>query len=242
LRVVRRKHVVVVDLGFRRLVYPLDTSFIRDLDSRFVRRWVEAGWDVENTVMLKIRYPTIPVGQSVEDPPSRLFSCLTYLWGFGKYFRTVVFSRGYFENVDEMNMRVNVWHEKQHIISCEEFLHKGVEVLSEDQIAQREVEYVRKNYGEEGFLMRLRHLKKTFESLKDASAIPGHIALLWVALYLKENYKKYSRLAYPIPVNESSKRLKKIFAKILRHIECYDQVLLEMDMMSKFEQLLGDNS
>jgi len=54
--------VVVVDFGFRRVVYPLDASFIRDLDSRFVRRWVEAGWDVENTVMLKIRYPTIPVG------------------------------------------------------------------------------------------------------------------------------------------------------------------------------------
>jgi len=49
LRVVRRKHVVVVDFGFRRVVYPLDASFIRDLDSRFVRSGLRLGG------MLRIR-------------------------------------------------------------------------------------------------------------------------------------------------------------------------------------------
>jgi len=236
-RIIKRKHIAIVDIGFRRLIYPLDTTFIRELDSRFVKKWIDAGWDVENSVMLEIRYLTIPAGQSPQAPASRIFSGVTYLWDLEKYFRTVIFSKGYFENVDEINMKIDTWHEKQHILNRENFLHKGINSPSEDQIVQREIKFVYENFGEKGVLARRKHVIESYEQLKNADAIRGDIVLPWITLYLKNNYQKYSNLAYSIPVNEYSKMIRENLTKMTYYVIQQYQVILNINITELFEQL-----
>lgn len=238
MRVIKRKHIAIVDTGSRRLIYPLDTTFIRELNPKFIKKWIDTGWDVENSVMLEIKYFTIPAGQSFKAPASPLFSRVACLWNLGKYFRTIIFTKGYFENTDEINMKIDAWHEKQHIIDAENFLHKGIKPLSEDQIVQREIKFVYENFGEEGFLARRKHVEASYKRLKNADAIRGDIVLPWIALYLKNNYEKYSNLAYSIPVNEYSKIMRESFAKMTYYVMQQYQVVLNVSIAELFEQLL----
>lgn len=46
----------IVDLGSRKFVYPLDTSFISDLEERFIEKLKAAGWSVRKIVFLKLNY------------------------------------------------------------------------------------------------------------------------------------------------------------------------------------------
>jgi len=189
----------------RILVLPLDTTFIRDLKMSYKNRWLNAGWDLENTVMLEIKYPTIPAYYPPsEGTPSMLFSMLSYIWEEESYFRVLVFSRGYFEITDEQNMKVDVFHEKQHIISYERYLYEGTKPLCENEIAEVERKYVQKTIGEEH---RFVHILRALKHMKGKKVIPGIIAMIWVNKYLRDNYKRYSHAAFSLPQNEYYRRI-----------------------------------
>lgn len=202
MRMTKRKHVVIVDTGFRRLIYPLDSSFIKDLDPKRVNSWIETGWSIDKTVMLEIDYPTIPEYRSPEGSvASNIFSGIIYAWNTGKYYRIVTFSKRYFEEVDEFNRKVEVYHEGLHLRSYEDSLLTGSRPLTEDDVARAEVEYVRKTYGNEGFAARGRHILTNEEEFKKADAIAGVVALLWLREYFEEEQARYSPVSFSIPSN-----------------------------------------
>ena len=108
-----------------------------------VRRWREAGWNIDNTIMLELKHLTVPA----EDPlqtglPSGLFAGLVYIWTEQTFFKFVAFTRGFFDESNDIVFRINAWHEKQHVVNGEEYLQKGVRPLTEEDVVKKEVKYV----------------------------------------------------------------------------------------------------
>jgi len=179
MRTIKRKHEVLFDIGTRRLIYPLDTNFINDLDSTLVRKWMEAGWDIENVVMLELKHLTIPGNQPPQiGTPSELFAGLIYAWSKQLYFKVVAFTKGFFDNTNDLVLKINTWHEKQHVINAEEHIVNGVKVLTEEDIVKKEVEYVLKTFGKEGFEARRNDVFSDEKRFKNSDAIPRHLGFV----------------------------------------------------------------
>ena len=206
MKIRKRKHEILVDIGSRRLIYPLDTTFIHDLDPNLAKKWIGAGWDLKKTTLLEIDKPTIPGNQPPRTgTPSELFSPLICDWSSQVYFRVVVFSKGYFDHRSELVPRIDTWHEKQHVINAEEHLRTGTGVLTEDEVVKKEIEYVLKTFGKEGFEARRDDVLAHQERLENADAIPGFLAMLWLREYFGRHYQKYAHNTFPIPSTEYTK-------------------------------------
>ena len=82
------KNIATIKNEKKRLVFSLNTRFIRDLEKRYVDRWLNARWDVDGTVFLELKYPTTPLGS---DYPSLIFSGIVMLLDRDVYFRIVGF-------------------------------------------------------------------------------------------------------------------------------------------------------
>ena len=236
---IKRRHEILVDIGSRRLIYPLDTTFIQDLDSKLARKWIEAGWDLQNTNLLEINSFTIPGNQTVTSFPSKLFSALIYAWSNDVYFRVVVFSKGFFDDQSDLLLKINAWHEKQHIVNFEEHLHYGARILSEDDIVKKEVEYVLKTFGEKGFNARRDEVIAFKERFENSDAIPGFPALLFLREYFGRHYQKYAHNTFSIPPTEYAKTLRRANDKAaLNLISVYDA--LDEDVSILFKYTLQD--
>ena len=236
---IKRKHEILVDIGSRRLIYPLDTTFIHDLNSSLARKWIEAGWDMENTILLEINSFTIPGNQPVTSFSSKLVSGLNYAWNNDVYFRVVVFSKGFFDNQSDLLLKINAWHEKQHIINFEEHLRNGAKILSEDDMVKKEVEYVLKTFGEKGFKARRDEVMAFMERFKNSDAIPGNLAWLFLREYFGRNYQKYAHNTFSIPSTEYAKTVRQEYGKVaLNFIRDYD--VLDEDVSVLFKYALQD--
>lgn len=226
LEILRRKHQFLLDIGKRHLIYPRDTTFIHDLSRRLSERWIQAGWDVKKTILLEIDYPTIPAGQSPQTGiPSDLFAGHLYAWSSQAYFRIAVFSRGFFDNIDDRLLRISTWHEKQHVIDEEKYVHHGVRVPMEEDVLKREEERILKTFGREGLEARLNHALLKMEKLGSSDAIPGSLALLWMREYFGEHCREYAPSALPIPVSKHMEILRQRCAKSALHwVGVYDTI------------------
>ena len=233
---IKRKHKVLFDIGSRRLIYPLGTSFIHDLDSSLAAKWIEADWDVEDTTLLEINCHTIPGNQ----PPqigisSDLFAGVIYAWSKQVYFRVVVFSRDFFDHHSDLLLKINIWHEKQHVINAEEHLRNGTNVLTEDEVVKKEVEYVLKTFGKEGFEARRDDVLADNKQLKNTDAIPGLLALLWLREYFGRHHQKYANNALSIPSTEYAKTLRQEYGEAaLNLIRVYDMLDENVSVLFKY--------
>jgi len=232
---IKQEHEVLFDIGHRRLIYPLDVTFIHDLGSNLARRWTEAGWDLKNTILLEIHSPTIPAGQPPQSIPSELFAPLIYAWNKQVYFRVLVFSKGFFNNHSDLILKINAWHEKQHLINAEEYIRNGAKVLTEDDVVKKEVEYVLATFGKEGFEARRNGVLADADRLKNSDAMPGFAALVWLREYFGRHYQKYVRKAISIPSQEYAKALRQEYGKAaLNLIRVYDTFREDVSILFRY--------
>jgi len=241
MEMIRRKHEVLINIGIRRLIYPLDTTFIYDLDPALARKWSEAGWDVEKTITLEISHLTIPGNQPPKSGiPSELFSGIIYAWSKQAYFRVVVFTKNFFRNTNDLVLKINAWHEKQHMVNAEEHVRNGAKPLTEEDIVKKEIEYVLKTFGKEGFKARRDDVLADENRFRNSDAIPGFLSMLWLREYFGKYYQKYSQNAFPIPSTEYAKALHRNYGEAaLNSIRIYD-TLLDEDISQLFKYTLRD--
>jgi len=213
MKVIKRKHEALVDIGSRRLIYPLDTTFIHDLDPNLANKWINAAWDLKNTNRLEIDSPTIPIGQPATSCSSRLLAGLIYAWSDGVYFRVVIFSKGFFDNQNNLSLKINVWHEKQHVINYERHVHDGSRILSEDDVVKKEVKYVLETFGEKGFYARRDEILALKKRFRNADAIPGFLTVLFLREYFGRYIRRYTGNSFSIPATEYAKSLCQTYAK-----------------------------
>jgi len=216
MEITRRKHKVLCDVGIRRIIYPLDTTFIHDLPRTFETKCIEAGWDIEKTTFLEIDYPTTPLGESAtsaESIPSHLFSGIVYAWSKKVYFKLVAFSKGYFDVADDLKLKADVWHEKQHVIDAERFLHKAIKSRKEYDIVKETVEYVLQTFGEEGREAYLDKVLSETERFKNSDTVLTPIALFWLREYFGEHYEEYAHNAFSIPSTEHAETYRQAYSK-----------------------------
>jgi hypothetical protein len=91
------------------------------LNFTFVERWLEAGWDIDNTILLELKHLTIPANQPPQEgSPSGLFSGLVFNWKEQTFFKFLAFTKGFFDKSSKNVFRINAWHEKQHVIDAVE--------------------------------------------------------------------------------------------------------------------------
>ena len=221
-------------------MYPLDVTFIRDLAPAFARKWIQAGWDIGKTALLEINHPTIPANVPLQTgTPSELFSGLVYAWSKQVYFKVAAFSRGFFDNANDLVLKINAWHEKQHIINAQQYLHNGMRTLTEEEIAKKEVEYVLKTFGREGFQARRNKLFSDLIKLENSNAIPGFLAILWLREYFGKYRQKYTQVAFPIPSTEYAKTLCQQYSDIASNsMKIYD--VFEEDVSKLFKHTMED--
>lgn len=162
---------------------------------------IAAGWNVEKTTLLELRHPTIPINQPLDTGlPSELFAGLIFAWSSQIYFRVVVFTLNFFQHTnDDFLLLIYIWHEKQHVINQEEYVHTGTPHPTEDDIARKELEYIWKKIGKKGFNARRADIQATINRLKDSDAIPGNLAVIWLREYFGTHWQKYANVALPIP-------------------------------------------
>jgi hypothetical protein len=238
-KMIRREHEILFDIGDRHLIYPLDTTFIRDLDSNLARKWIEAGWDVDKTILIEVNSLTIPGNQPVTDFPSKLLAGLIYAWSEDAYYRVVVFSKGFFDDQNEILLRINVWHEKQHITNFEDHLHHGSRILTEDDVVKKEVQYVLKTFGETGFRARRHEVLVFKEKFENSEAIPGSYVMLFLREYFGRHSQKYAHNSFSIPHTEHSRNLRQAYGEeALNLIRIYD--VLDENVPTIFKYTLQD--
>ena len=236
MKITRQKDKVLLDIKGRRLIYPINTNFIHDLDSGLSKNWIKAGWDVENTIFLEIKYVTIPINKSSQiGTPSELFSGIVIFWKRQEYFRTVVFSKGLFDHHSDLVLRINAWHEKQHLTHMEEYMHNGTKVLTEDEVVEKEVEYVLETFGEEGFEARKDGVLADEERLKNSDAMPGFLTIPWLKEYFGKYYRKYANAILSIPPTEYAKTLyQNHWAAAQNSMRVYDMLGEDVSVLFKY--------
>jgi hypothetical protein len=216
----------LVNLGFRFLIYPLNTSFIRNLDPVFIDKWTRAGWEMDRTVFLELDHKTIPASSSPESPASSLFSGIIYAWNANRYLKFVAFTKGYFANIDEINLKIDCWHEQRHVRSAEDYLYDGSPPPDEEEVVQEEVKHTYGTLGETAVKARSDHVQASIEKESHVEAILGHVAALLLREFFEErisNYRFYSTL---IPQNDYSSTIKELGLKLMNQVStCYANVL-----------------
>jgi len=206
------------------------------------RRWFKAGWDIDKTILLEIQHPTIPNNERPDTGfPSELFAGIIFAWSAHVYFRVVVFTKNFFQYTNDILLQINIWHEKQHSLTIEENVHTGKPFPTEKEVVRKELEFVRKMFGEEGFSARRNVIHATINRLRDSAAIPGNLAILWLREYFGTHHKQYTAAALPIPVTPYAKALHCSLSKIAQYwIRVYNA--LDDDISKLFKNNLEDLS
>jgi hypothetical protein len=226
-KIVMQKDHVLVNLGLRFLVYPSNTSFIRNLDPIFMGKWMRAGWDIDRTVLLELGHMTIPSYECSEtSPASSLFSGVILAWSANKYFRFVAFTKGYYETVDEVNLKIDCWHEERHMKSAEEFMFSGSIPPTEEDIAEEELKHTYQIFGDDGIKARSAHVSACMEKGKRANAIPGDVVICLLREFFEEKYANFRSHSNPIPENRYTARMREMSLKMVNRVtRLYKQTL-----------------
>ena len=242
LETTKRKHEILLDVGPRKLVYPLDVTFISDLNPKFVKRWQEAGWDIENTIMLELKHLTIPANEPPQKgSPSGLFSGLVYVWTEQTFFKFIASTKGFFDEHSNIVLKINAWHEKQHVINAAECVSKGVKILTEEDVVKSEVNYVLKTFGKEGFEARRNDVFSSIEKHRTSNAIPGFLALIWLREHFEKNYQMYAKKAFPIPATNYAETLHhRYYQDAMNAIKIYE--MFDENPTDLFKHTVKDHS
>ena len=206
------------------------------------KRWIEAGWDVDKTILLEILYPTIPSNQPQDTGfPSELYVRIIFDWSRHVYFRVVVFTKNFFQHTNDLLLPINIWHEKQHLIAKEEYVHTGKPCPTEDEVVRKEIEFVWKNFGEKGFNARRDGIQATKIRLRDSAAIPGDLAILWLREYFGTHHQKFTATALPIPATPYAKAVHRALSRGAQNwIRVYDA--LDEDISKLFKYNIDDRT
>jgi len=234
-----RNHVLV-NVGSKYLIYPLNTSFISNLKSSFIGKWMRAGWDLEKTALLELDHLTIPSYNVPEtSPASSLFSGVILAWNTNKYYRFVAFTSGYYQNIDDVNLKIDCWHEQRHMRSAEEYMFSGSKPPTEEDVAQEEVKYVYQTFGEDGIKTRSAHVSASVEKGNDASAIPGDVAISLLREFFEERSPNFRSHSNPIPQNSYTAPMREMSIKMINRVTGFYKDTLRIDPRSVFQHLLN---
>lgn len=240
MEIIRLKDRVLFDLGYRRLIYPLNTAFLHELNSHLVGKWIQAGWNIDKTVFLEIDFPTIPIGESLQEAtPSDIFAGVVIFWNRKKYYRIVVFSKDFFRSHQDLVLRIDTWHEKQHLVDIENYMQKGMKPRTEDEIVKMEIEHVLKIFGEKGFETRRDSVLSDGERLKNADAMPGFFTIPWLKEYIGEFQRKYTIEAIAIPPTEYAEEVHNSLNSPIENIMKVYRIIGE-DATLLFDHTLSD--
>ncbi len=224
--IIFHKNYVLVNLGFKFIIYPLNTSFIRNLDPVLIDKWVRAGWSIDKTVFLELDHKTIPAFRCPEDPASNLFSGVTYAWNGRMYFKFVAFTKWYFESIDELNLKVDCWHEQRHVMSAEESIFEEMRPPTEDDVVEDEIKHIYETLGEAGIKARSSYVMTSIEKNRDADAILGHVVVLWLREFFEERIANYRSCSASIPQNAHTTAMRETNRRMTNQIaRFYDDVL-----------------
>nr|MDO8100603.1 hypothetical protein [Candidatus Njordarchaeota archaeon] len=239
-RVVIRRNHVLVNVGPKYLIYPLNTSFIRNLDPSFIDKWMRAGWDVGSTALLELDHMTIPSYTVPENSPaSCLFSGVILAWNMNKYFRFVAFTSGYYQNINEVNLRIDCWHEERHMRSAEEYMFSGSEPPNEEEVAEEEIKYVYQALGENGVKSRSAYVAAALERGKNANAVAGDVAISLLREFFEQKSANFRSNSNPIPQNNYTARMREMSIKMINNVTRFYENTLHIDPRTVFRHLLG---
>jgi hypothetical protein len=238
-KVIIHKDHAIVNLGSRLLIYPLNISFIKNLDPIFIDKWIRAGWSIDNTILLELSHMTIPTsGYPDRSPASNLLSGIVCAWKSNKYFRFVAFTESYFQNIDQMNLKIDCWHEQRHVKSYEEYIYDGHLPPTEDDIVEEEVKHIYETLGEEAVESRRRHALSSIEKYKDADAIPGYVVEAWLREFFESKVANYRSYSSQLPQNEYTLKMKEMNMKLGNVVSAAYQKMLGVDPSVTFKFLL----
>jgi hypothetical protein len=237
--IIIHKNYALANLGSKFLVYPLNTSFIRNLDPALIDKWVRAGWSIDKTVLLELDHKTIPAFRCPEDPASNLFSGVIYAWNERMYFKFVAFTKWYFEGIDEINLKVDCWHEQRHVMSAEESIFEEKRPPTEDDVVEEEIKHVYETLGEAGIKARSDHVLASIENNRDADAILGHVVVLWLREFFEERTANYRSYSTPIPQSAHTAKMKEMNRRMTNQIAEFYHNVLGIDPARVFGHSLG---
>jgi hypothetical protein len=239
-KIVMRRSDALVNLGLRSLIYPLNTSFIRNLEPVFMGKWMKAGWDIERTVLLELGHMTVPSYEDLEtSPASSLFSGVILAWSANKYFRFVAFTDGYYQSVDEVNLRIDCWHEERHMRSAEEFMFSGSIPPTEKEIAQEELKYIYQMFGDDGIRARSQHVSACIEKGRSAEAIPGEVAICLLREFFEEKHANFRSHSNLIPQNRYTARMREMSLKMINHVTRFYKETLRVNPRDVFRCMMN---
>jgi hypothetical protein len=201
---------------------------------------MRAGWDLEKAALLELDYMTIPSYRVPEtSPASTLFSGLILAWNANKYFRFVAFTRGYSSNTDEVNLKIDCWHEGRHMRSAEEYMFGGSKPPTEEEVAEEEVKYVYQALGENGVRLRSAHVSAAMEKGKNANAVAGDVAISLLREFFEEKSANFRSDSNPIPQNNYTRRMREMSIRMINNVTRFYESKLHVDPRSVFRHLLG---
>jgi hypothetical protein len=228
-----------VNLGFRFLVYPFNTSFVRNLDPVFIDKWTRAGWETDRTVFLELDYKTIPASNCPESPASSLFSGIIYAWNANRYLKFVAFTKGYFANIDEINLKIDCWHEQRHVRSAEDYLYDGSPPLGEEEVVQEEVKHTYGTLGETAVKVRNEYVQASMKKEVYVEAVLGHVVALLLREFFEERISIYRFYSTPIPQNIYASEMKELNRKLFNQISSFYSNVLRVDPTKVFRHSMS---
>jgi hypothetical protein len=237
--IIIHKNYALANLGFKFLIYPLNTSFIRNLDPVLIDKWARAGWSIDKTVLLELDHKTIPAFRCPEDPASNLFSGVTYAWNAKMYFKFVAFTKWYFEGIDEVNLKVDCWHEQQHVMNAEESIFEETRPPTEDDVVEEEIKHIYETLGEAGIKARSDHVLASIEKNRDVDAILGHVVVLWLREFFEERIANYRSYSTAIPQNAHTAAMRDTNRKMTNQIAGFYSEVLGIDPAGVFRHSLS---
>ncbi len=233
-RITIHRDYALVNLGYRFLIYPFNTSFVRNLDPVFIDKWTRAGWETDRTVFLELDHKTIPASNSTESPASSLFSGIIYAWNANRYFKFVAFTKGYFGNIDEINLKIDCWHEQRHVRSAENFAYDGSPPPDEEEVVQEEVKHTYATLGETAVKARSDYVHASMERDSYVEAVLGHVAALLLADFFEEKISNYRYYSAPIPQNAYTSQMKEVNHKLFNQVSGFYANVLRIDSTKVF--------
>jgi hypothetical protein len=224
----------LLNLGFRFLIYPFNISFVRNLDPVFIDRWTRAGWETDRTVFLELDHKTIPASSSPESPASSLFSGLIYAWNANRYLKFVAFTKGYFWSIDEVNLKIDCWHEQRHVMSAENYLYDGSPPPYEEEVVQEEIKHTYETFGEMAVRTRSDYVHASMEKDSFVEAVLGHVAALFLMEFFEEKISNYRFYSAPIPQNVYASQIRELNRKLFNQISHFYANVLRIDPAKVF--------
>jgi len=104
------------------LTFPKNYNFIKHLPQPHVNRIIKHGWNIDKTIFLEI--PHVTTFHPTFDPALIQYWCVCVL-SKKIIFRTIVLTKGYVSNADQIELEDSIIHESLHISEDEPIYLKG---------------------------------------------------------------------------------------------------------------------